>query len=707
MTNNNDSSDRDRYLLADAGFKARALVGGDFLSKFLAVVDGLSSSFEVELPLPVIDLSSAPAAASCLKSFCGGLIEGRDHPWVVPIRRLGLRDRWSLSFTLFLFRKVLPSVANDLRSYVSKVSGPSPCADPGLLGFIRLSVNRMFPVGWDRKYTDSALSFFPNSSACMQRGRKKGGVRGWWSERWDSHVDYVTKVLTGEGVSLSPFARVSDVFDGSKFRLVSVSDVSLSQLGPLHRLLYDHVSGFDWCLRGEALPSSFRGFGRVPGQVYVSGDYESATDALNVNVSRFILTSVLGRCTSVPSEISAAAVSSLEMTLLAPFESGEEQFVQRSGQMMGNYLSFPLLCLFNYLVFCYLTGGEVPLFRRGKVVEEGRCLPVRINGDDIVFRSSESVAKGWMEGVGGMGLVLSRGKTLVDKTFFTLNSSLFRGANGVFGVPFVRPKCLFPSGDAAECLSGFAGRSKSFGVRLSGRARLIWSRVFLRFWEGLIRLSGRSALRGLGAVGLPRRAFSGPLLGREVERLRLAREPPMPPPPCDLAWRRPPGWRFVRGEDTKVRRESSARFYNECKALSWEFSPTKVKVRDYISLVREGVRAPGWSPTVRRRGLLKLSRKDFFDFFSPRWCRISRGNLRGTLQGGGFGAWELSSAVVPWEGEAVGSVVPFRSSCRLGPPPSLLEGVSLCCPSFGFSVRPGCGLPLRAGRGVFRSTCRM
>jgi hypothetical protein len=62
---------------------------------------------------------------------------------------------------------------------------------------------------------------------------------------------------------------------------------------------------------------------------------------------------------------------------------------------------------------------------------------VGINGDDIVFTSDTKGIDKWMEGVHAIGGVVSRGKTLVNKHYFTVNSELWSSSGKV--------NCLRPS----------------------------------------------------------------------------------------------------------------------------------------------------------------------------------------------------------------------------------------------------------------------
>jgi hypothetical protein len=246
-------------------------------------------------------------------------------------------------------------------------------------------------------------------------------------------------------------------------------------------MMYDRISGQDWLLRGEATASRFSAFQRVEGEVFVSGDYESATDNLNQDVSKYILECALRTATRVPTKIKEYALRSLRATV-SYADLPEVQ--QERGQLMGNLLSFPLLCLNNFLAFRFL----VP---RADV-------PVKINGDDIVFRCRPDEWERWADGVQRLGLKLSRGKTLVKPNFFSLNSAFFfacsRGGK-VRDVPVVRASMIVPK-------LGIPPGPESFVKFLrgwKGRSRTILGGYFLQSHKKALSATGRS----IEAQGFP------------------------------------------------------------------------------------------------------------------------------------------------------------------------------------------------------------
>jgi hypothetical protein len=228
------------------------------------------------------------------------------------------------------------------------------------------------------------------------------------------------------------------------------------------------------------------------------------------------------------------ALATLSMQLMAP--RSRKISVQQRGQLMGNLLSFPLLCIVNYLAFKYAVPRKVPL---------------RVNGDDIVFRGTEDEKNRWMEMVGRCGLVLSLGKTMVDARFFSLNSCWFRGFDrGCKLVPVVRSTAL-GLGQKGESDS-LKGRFSSFAVGFGLRKSEILQRLFLRLNSGMIHATNRSVTRGLGMYVSYEVLVESRMWARESFYLSMEKERPLPPKKNDLSWQvKLPGWNRTYGSMSK------------------------------------------------------------------------------------------------------------------------------------------------------------
>jgi len=416
----------------------------------------------------------------------------------------------SFAGSMFLARKVLPSRpdSDPLPDYISKM-GRNQQLNVEFCEFVASWLPKLFPRGWDSRYPQYCSMTSPNPSSCTERSRKKGGARGELASLF-SRVEFEEACRIGAmDIPEDRVVRVLDM-DG-KQRIVTVASCRQWVLGPLHQLLYDHLVGKGVAMRGDATVNSFKEFVRKDGEVFVSGDYEAATDNFNRHHSEFIL-DVLQSTSSLPQCLWKVAVSSLSGFILVD----GVKYPQIAGQMMGNLLSFPLLCLTNYLALKFAIR---------------RHIPFRINGDDIVFRCTPEEARRWVDLVGASGLVLSKGKTLFHGTFFSLNSAFFRAheARKPSLVPVVRAKAIFSPldiGDEAALEARWYKASKG----LSTWRKKVVRRFFLRYHRKVVRSVGCSLNRGLGIrVGYDVVKDDLPLLWQESHFLRLPASLDKPP----------------------------------------------------------------------------------------------------------------------------------------------------------------------------------
>lgn len=519
------------------------------------VSEALGRIFSVRLDVPS-SVSDQPEKKG--KEFCVGLLEKPvTHAWWPTVGRLGALERASVSGSLFLTRKALPSSPDPHQAakHARLMASRAPSAPPAYLSFVVRELREMFKPGWDRGYASHVFRHTPTSSACLQYSRANGGARRWLSEQGQ---DWFSDVCLGESpLREASRVRYTVVNTGGKQRGVTVADGLHHVLGPLHRTLYDYLSQFGWLLRGEARGKKFRSFNALEGEVFVSGDYESATDNLSLEVTELILSEVLSHARHVPASVRDFALRSLR-SKIEYRDLGGLVVDQQRGQLMGNFLSFPLLCLHNYLAFKY----SIP-----------RNVPLKINGDDIVFRCRPSEEERWRRNVGASGLTLSAGKTLVHSRFFSLNSAFFlaRRVRGVLEVPVIRAGMLrcegFPSGAA---FSRFIRGWRNDGRRIVGAMWLRSHRAAFQFVGRSVRECGIPADNSqLHTAGLaPRESF---FRGYRVH-LRLP-EQKLPVirvghtgQPCE-------NWVYHRGSFRSVgrqRQQWDRQYFDECSRFVWQ-----------------------------------------------------------------------------------------------------------------------------------------
>jgi len=507
-----------------------------------------------------------------LKEFCVGLLENpKTHKWWEEYQLLGKKERIQLAGSLFLARKLLPSPpsADQAERHASLMKTPASPTPPGYLTWVRSELTKMFPRGWDGGYAAHVSRHTPLETSCIEFSQRRGGSRRFAQLLGKEGFSYLCHAGVAPLPQVFP-VKYAVVQTGGKARGVTVSSGWSQVLAPLHRVIYDRISTFPWLLRGDAKASRFRRFQTVDGEVFVSGDYESATDGLSCEVAEVILDTILSTATRVPEPVKAYARRSLRALIHYPDGSVVSQ---ARGQLMGNFLSFPLLCLQNFLAFRRL----VP-----------RSVPVKINGDDIVFRCRPDEYERWAEGVGSYGLKLSRGKTMVSSDIFSLNSSYFQAGSGrVRHIPVVRASML-----VSDNMPG-AGAFVKFTKGWTGESRRLIGGLFLKSHKNAIQSSGRSVVEGLGIPADNSQLYTANLHAREAWyrgskaefELRGRRSLEVPIPPLDLGNPVSERWaRVPRAELTSVaaRRRLESDFQDECGAVPWNttFWRTRQEARD-------------------------------------------------------------------------------------------------------------------------------
>jgi len=161
---------------------------------------------------------------------------------------------------------------------------------------------------------------------------------------------------------------------------------------------------------------------RQPGEFLISGDYSAATDNLKIEVTKTIFEVILRRIAE-DLDWSAEAESLChlarkvlyEHVISYPKDSGIQDVMQGTGQLMGSVLSFPILCLAN-CICCWIS-----LYGNLSFQE----LPILVNGDDIAFSCTRARYKIWSDSLADFGFVKSVGKNYCHKRFMIINSELF------------------------------------------------------------------------------------------------------------------------------------------------------------------------------------------------------------------------------------------------------------------------------------------
>nr|WAK77873.1 MAG: RNA-dependent RNA polymerase [Botourmiaviridae sp.] len=522
-----------------------------------------------------------------LKQFCEELIEDRRcHEWRASLyaQHASLRVRVAVASSLFLFRKVIPQElsAKDIRikekKYLEKMTTPQETLTKEWVTHVIKYMGKLFKKGWDHAWLRNCEVFTLPTSACVENPRSKGGPRG--LNRAALRGRY-RAFVAGREVKLSGNTVLCTIWTGGKWRLVSKFEASRSFLSPVHQTIYNHLSKKNWLLRGEATPEVFKDFTRRDGEIFVSGDYESATDNLNISLSHLMLDCMRSTSTHIPRTVWLEA----RKALVAKFENGE---TQKRGQLMGSLLSFPLLCLANFLAFKWAVKRKVPLM---------------INGDDIVFRCRPAEAENWFKEIAQSGLTISKGKTLTSKSIFSLNSTFFHAGEHVELCPLIRSTCLF---GAVEDPHEVEGRLQAV-YSGHGSARDHLHSLALREMSKQIWSTQRSIRRGLGAKVSWRALKWAGLKERENFYNSLAEEVPLPVKKKLWNQNAIPD-NYIRVQTSNVHAQDHPDFMKDMIECCWTREPEKRNTSGYWQAVKE--RTLAYVPPIAKRYAIMAGMKE-------------------------------------------------------------------------------------------------
>jgi len=203
-------------------------------------------------------------------------------------------------------------------------------------------------------------------------------------------------------------ARYKEVMSAGKLRPLVIFDESVELLGPLHKTIFSHIRRSDWLLCGP--PTDERMTSTCVNAHQTSVDLVAATDGLNHDVAHVLLDVLFFTSVKIPRSLRALARASLSP--LVEMEDGGRQRV-RHGQMMGSYLSFPLLCLQSYCAARWAARFD----------REARFL---VNGDDCVI----SARRGVLAEEYPSGFRLNNAKTIRAENVVEVNSTVFLKRGG-------------------------------------------------------------------------------------------------------------------------------------------------------------------------------------------------------------------------------------------------------------------------------------
>jgi hypothetical protein len=265
---------------------------------------------------------------------CKGTYKGVRPESAHSLKRGGLcrsRDYLTLSHSLFLFRKTLPTPPPDLSAYHNKFA-QEKLADPEFVAFVKERIPDMFKPGWDRGYSERVRKVIVGNKSFLEKEKGSTDTARKFVRREIGREKFMELCRTGKTIDFN--RRISVVFENGKARIVTIASAYQWCLSPLSGMIYDHISRKSWLLRGDAKSTMFKDFTQKEGELFVSGDYESATDNFNIHHSRAILQAILDT-TCLEEGVKKMAMNSL----VAIVRSKGLSTFMLAGQLMGDKLS--------------------------------------------------------------------------------------------------------------------------------------------------------------------------------------------------------------------------------------------------------------------------------------------------------------------------------------------------------------------------------
>jgi len=362
------------------------------------------------------------------------------------LQRLRRHERWELAQSLSSIKRNLPAgckrhTPSCRMSWEASVTSSPPPPSSDYLDFVRSEVSRILPACWDSDYGSFVGNHLPNASA---RSRKKSRADLLWAGR---RSEFLNVCLRETDLKPEITARYKEVLSAGKVRPLLIPDENIDLLGPLHKCLYGALRRCPWLLCGPPTEKLMESV--LQGRHQTSVDLVSATDNLDLTVTRTILDALFFTSVKVPRSIRSLAYSSLALV----FEgSGGASMMVSHGQMMGTYLSFPLLCVHSYCAARWAARFDV----------NARFL---VNGDDTVISATRPVAAVDYPS----GYLLNDLKTIRAENVVELNSTTFLRRRGKW-----REVRHLRRGGA---LTNYAGMMH---MASAVRSSVVWSDSFVR-----------------------------------------------------------------------------------------------------------------------------------------------------------------------------------------------------------------------------------
>lgn len=453
------------------------------------------------------------------------------------------RRQLSLAFSILQIKRYLPALPKSLK-IESAIAMKKRLTTPGVTPEILLeqldrTANELFPRGWDAKVP--IPSYTVSNKSCFEATRASGGIQDavfdmpskFGGCAYDQIIDFEAKSIYGDFDDTLPVhpntmtpeqfhetacrtqpwplrAGVEMVDDPLKARAITKNNWQCNALKPLQKMIHNRLRQHQsFRLIGEPLTEDvINVLDRFPGSMYVSGDYEAATDNFHKDATESVLHTILGNMTGTLArdiEFQMLAKRSLTGLTVSHSKAWIDEFVMNRGQLMGSLLSFPILCIVNFAIWRHSTERSHRTRCNGLGMG-GRFDHVLINGDDIGFCATPTAWKLWTSLTPQVGLKPSLGKNYFCKEFITLNTLLFSYSvtlKRLTKVKFTNLGLLRPPGEETLLENQDALGSMHDDFVEGCGDRIAASGVFISEHKDLLKLSWRNLYgpRELGGLG--------------------------------------------------------------------------------------------------------------------------------------------------------------------------------------------------------------
>lgn len=540
-----------------------------------------------------------------MESYFGSLQKrGNDSTTYVGLEPVGDDKDAERYFSVYLLRKALPE--SDPRklpvagqSFVERMTTPRKRIPDNLMHRRQLCLDafraQAKALVWlvtrererrGKRSGQMRRSHTTKDSACYEvpgkHGLNKCIYKGMLYAEGMEVFDSRTFMAGRKNIVTSTPVRVKPILSGGKIRTITIGTWQSDILYAECKDVLAMIRKAEWSIFGRDVSDWWKGMSPRGERCWirrkndiVSGDLESATDNLDPMLAEIYIEELSALVSKEKRETWRNLARSI--TNRAYLEFGDQGGIQTKGQLMGSIVSFGALCLASRTFA--IVKGKTSCRRLVSDLRERpwrvlrTCRGEGVNGDDIVFPGDHCE---WELNVAACGGVVSRGKTLCNNQFFTVNSELWKLERGVWGkARFVRPSELF-----SWARTPFDPRDYKKTIHI--RRNLLEIAGIKK--TGLINWLTRAEIpRVYGGLGKSNKVKSAAVAASLSEGINRVRPPPTPV--FELVWNpevKPEVMHFSGWIDKSIKVEHGTR-----NVIWWKEQVRRMQTKDVFRLYAE------------------------------------------------------------------------------------------------------------------------